>query len=34
VEEQVTAWCDEYMEKFDGTELSEVNLVIGVIFDH
>lgn len=34
-EEQVTTWCDEYMDKFDGTELSEINLGYAVfIFDH
>jgi hypothetical protein len=34
-EDRVTAWCDEYMDKFDGAELSEMNLGYAVfIFDH
>jgi len=34
-EEQVTAWCAEYMAKYDLAELSEINLGYAVfIFDH
>jgi hypothetical protein len=34
-EDRVTAWCDEYLDQYDGTELSEMNLGYAVfIFDH
>jgi hypothetical protein len=34
-EERVSAWCDEYADKFAGAELSEINLNFAVfIFDH
>lgn len=34
-EDRVTVWCDEYVDKFDGAELSEVNLDYAVfVFDH
>lgn len=33
-ENRVTAWCDEYLDKYDGAELSEMNLGYAVfLFD-
>jgi hypothetical protein len=34
-EDRVSAWCDEYADKFEGADLSEMNLDFAVfIFDH